>query len=75
VLNNWRKHVPGATGMDPRSSAAWFAGWRTRVAIPVGARPVARARTWLSCIGWRKHGLLDLREAPYGAPRELPNSP
>src|SRR6185295_18956019 len=27
VLNNWRKHVPGARGFDSRSSAAWFEGW------------------------------------------------
>ena len=26
VLQNWRKHVPGARGLDPRSSAAWFRG-------------------------------------------------
>ncbi len=64
VLNNWRKHVPGANGLDPRSSALWFAGWRTPVAIPVGTAPVATARTWLLHVGWRKHGLLDVREAP-----------
>jgi len=28
VLVNWRKHILGARGLDPRSSAAWFTGWR-----------------------------------------------
>jgi REP element-mobilizing transposase RayT len=27
VLNNWKKHVRGASDMDPCSSAAWFPGW------------------------------------------------
>jgi REP element-mobilizing transposase RayT len=27
VLNNWKKHVPGASDMDPCSSAPWFSGW------------------------------------------------
>jgi hypothetical protein len=26
VLANFKKHIPGARGLDPRSSAAWFAG-------------------------------------------------
>jgi REP-associated tyrosine transposase len=26
VLNNFKKHLPGARGMDPYSSARWFAG-------------------------------------------------
>ena len=28
---------------------------------------VARARTWLLAIGWRRHGLIDLAEAPRAA--------
>jgi REP element-mobilizing transposase RayT len=27
VLNNWKKHVRGASDMDPCSSAPWFSGW------------------------------------------------
>jgi REP element-mobilizing transposase RayT len=27
VLNNWKKHVRGASEMDPCSSAPWFSGW------------------------------------------------
>jgi hypothetical protein len=64
VLNNWRKHVPGASGLDSRSSAAWFTGWRTPVLLPLVMAPVATARTWLARFGWQKHGLLDVREGP-----------
>jgi REP element-mobilizing transposase RayT len=64
VLNNWRKHVAGARGLDARSSAPWFDGWRTTVPRPVGRAPVALARSWLARSGWRLHGSIDLREAP-----------
>ena len=64
VLQNFRKHVPGARGLDPRSSAAWFQGWCTGIAAPSVSAPVVAARTWLARVGWRRHGLLDLREAP-----------
>jgi putative transposase len=69
VLNNWRKHVPGARGVDSRSSAAWFEGWSespSRIARP---SPVAMARTWLARVGWRRRGLIDVDETPRGAPR------
>jgi len=64
VLNNVRKHVPGARGLDPRSSAAWFTGWRTAVATMAEPAPVAQARTWLVRVGWLRHGLLHVDEAP-----------
>jgi hypothetical protein len=64
VLANWRKHVRGAVGLDPRSSAGWFDGWRSPSARSSDPPPVARARTWLARVGWRRHGLLGLREAP-----------
>jgi hypothetical protein len=64
VLNNWRKHIPGARGLDARSSAGWFNGWRTMVAQPLGPPPVAVARTWLARIGWRRYGSIDAGEAP-----------
>ena len=64
VLQNIRKHAPGARGLDPRSSAAWFQGWRTIVAAPLNGAAVVAARTWLARVGWRRHGLLDVREAP-----------
>ena len=59
VLNNFKKHLPGARGMDPYSSARWFAGWRTARAVDTSApAPVARAKTWLARVGWRKGGLI-----------------
>ena len=64
VLQNARKHIRGARGLDPRSSAAWFDGWRGFVPIPLIGAPVVAARTWLASVGWRCHGLLDPREAP-----------
>ena len=66
VLQNWRKHVPWARGLDPRSSARWFSGWRTVVPTPARSGPVVAARTWLARVGWRRHGLLDVGEAPRG---------
>ena len=64
VLQNFRKHRRGEAGLDPRSSAAWFQGWRTIVAAPYGTAPVVAARTWLARVGWRRHGLIELTEAP-----------
>jgi hypothetical protein len=64
VLQNWKKHVPGARGLDPRSSAAWFSGWRNVKPTPPASSPVATARTWLARWGWRRHGLIDVREGP-----------
>jgi hypothetical protein len=62
VLNNWRKHVHVAEGLDPCSSARWFGGWRN--VVPMDASPVAVARTWLARMGWRRHGELGLNEQP-----------
>ena len=54
--------------LDPASSAKWFDGWKARSRTVPSAeesaadripRPVARARTWLLTVGWRRHGLLD----------------
>jgi hypothetical protein len=64
VLNNFRKHVRGARGLDPYSSARWFDGWRGT--LPRAAGPTARARSWLARVGWRRHGLIDPLEAPRG---------
>jgi putative transposase len=64
VLQNWRKHIPGARGVDARSSAGWFDGWRTAVTRPVGPPPVSVARTWLARIGWRRYGPIDVGETP-----------
>ncbi len=71
-LAKWRNASRGsAAHLDGASSARWFDGWRR----PFAARPiatecapeVARPRTWLLRIGWRRHGLVD--------PTEVPGSP
>lgn len=74
VLLNARRHaatarvkVAGAVRLDPASSAHWFDGWRRGVSVETGARApaaVARARTWLLMVGWRRHGLLDPADVP-----------
>jgi hypothetical protein len=65
--------------LDRASSARWFDGWkagnRTASSAPEPAAgrvqaPVARARTWLLSVGWRRHGLLDPAEVP-GAARRM----
>src|SRR6266478_1376357 len=73
VLLNARRHAAESRAtakarvrLDPASSARWFDGWKR---TPTGERDpapprladraVARARTWLLTVGWRRHGLLD----------------
>jgi REP element-mobilizing transposase RayT len=68
VLLNFRKHLLAAPGVDPRSSGAWFGGWRRPVPFPPHSSPVAPPRTWLATIGWRCAGgaiALDERPAPF----------
>ena len=70
VLMNLRKHVSGVRGLDPCSSARWFTGWRDGSGPGADERaPVARARTWLAAVGWRRYGLLGRDEQPRGLPR------
>jgi REP element-mobilizing transposase RayT len=79
VLLNARHHVAKAQAaslkrvwrLDPASSSKWFDGWRSDVvtdadrADPLRSRsPVARARTWLLAVGWRRHGLLHPADVP-----------
>src|SRR5437870_728931 len=59
VLHNWKKHVPGARGLDWRSSAIWFQGWRVPIESMKGMSPVVAPRSWLAAIGWRRLGLID----------------
>ena len=65
VLMNFRKHHGPGRGLDPCSSAPWFEGWKAvRPSYPAEPRPIARARTWLAAVGWRRHGLIALTEGP-----------
>ncbi|HVW23753.1 MAG TPA: transposase [Polyangiaceae bacterium] len=74
VLHNHRHHQTGVGRpilFDPLSTAAHFVGFtpqlsrlsHRRVARDAEA-PVARARTWLLRVGWRRHGLLSMRDVP-----------
>ncbi len=78
VLLNARRHarmakakVAAAVRIDPASSGRWFDGWkrvpnedRRAHATAYTRPPVARARTWLLTVGWRRHGLLDPADVP-----------
>jgi REP element-mobilizing transposase RayT len=82
VLLNARRHARKASGVwrcDPASSGRWFDGWKKRPEVreaPAGLRgpPVARARSWLLRVGWRRHGLIDSLEVP-GRRRPLRDRP
>jgi hypothetical protein len=65
----------GPDWIDPCSSAIWFDGWHTPIEDSMlfdeklrelfeTPSPVAKARTWLLAVGWRKHGLLRIGEKP-----------
>jgi hypothetical protein len=77
ILANWLKHVGGARGFDPCTSAAWFDGWRARRppdprhSNPGHPPPVVASRTWLGSTGWRRYGLIDVRERPAARRRPL----
>jgi putative transposase len=71
VLQNWRKHLTGARGMDSRSSAPWFEGWTTSVQRIAASPPVVAARTWLAAVGWRRLGLIRPDEEPRRGPRSF----
>jgi len=70
LLMNFKKHPPGAPGIDTRSSARWFDGWKIppRRGDPrnssIEQQPVWRPRTWLARQGWRRHGLIGPSERP-----------
>jgi hypothetical protein len=75
VLLNARRHLAkmrgvltGRAHLDGASSARWFDGWRPEAAShPSESKTpceVARPRTWLLSVGWRRHGLLDPAESP-----------
>ena len=72
VLMNFRKHLaPCPPGLDPCSSAAWFDGFRgrghdgkARAPLARDRPPTAASRSWLGSVGWRRHGLIGVDEAP-----------
>lgn len=65
VLLNARKHGILLRGIDPRSSGAWFDGWKHATGCPgPGEPPVAPPTTWLLREGWRRHGPIGLDEVP-----------
>ena len=77
VLLNARRHATRAVRrarviLDPASSARWFDGWKVGTAGAVDRTrgrpgewaPVARARTWLLSVGWRRYGRLDPADVP-----------
>ena len=68
-IQNARKHGAWiARGPDAYSSGASFDGWKGSNGKGAESRLLARARTWLLSIGWKRHGLIDPREAPAGSP-------
>src|SRR6185436_6940180 len=70
VIQNARKHDAWrALVPDWFSSGVEFEGWKgTKNVAESRPRLLERARTWLLSIGWKRHGLIDLREAPVGSP-------
>ncbi|MBL8901627.1 MAG: transposase [Planctomycetes bacterium] len=70
VLQNGKKHgVVLPSSIDLCSSAPVFDGWKTGPSIASipserAVAVVAPASTWLLTAGWRRHGLLDIRELP-----------
>ena len=80
VLLNARHHAKrvqpslrSVIQLDPASSASWFDGWKLGNSQVPGARerpathapsPVARAKTWLLNVGWRRYGLLNPTDVP-----------
>jgi hypothetical protein len=73
-----RSHAePGR--LDPCSSAPYFLGFRESAGLapaslksgivprslaPPARSPVSEPSTWLLAVGWRKHGLISVHEAP-----------
>jgi REP element-mobilizing transposase RayT len=63
VLQNAHRHgMRLLGGIDPYSSASWFAGWKRKSpALEAAMRwcPLPRARSWPLTEGWTLHGLLE----------------
>jgi hypothetical protein len=77
-LNNWRRHredrAERARGwqIDPFATGWAFDGWKERAHTPFAWKvrdtyqpiPVWLPKTWLLREGWRRYGLIGLREVP-----------
>ena len=64
LFHNARHHgIRLAHAFDPCTSARWFDGWSAGAhkdgRLASASSPLARARTWLLAIGWRRWGLID----------------
>ena len=76
VLLNVRKHLASSRLLisraaqipDCASSGRWFDGWRRSPVLDSTRPSVARPRSWILAVGWKRHGLIDPCECP-GAPR------
>ena len=77
VLGNWRKHGEDRNGparrwlVDPFSSAVSFTGWKElQGKAPWTIRAdyewlvVSAPRSWLQCVGWKRHGAISVYEVP-----------
>jgi REP element-mobilizing transposase RayT len=78
VLNNWRRHredrAERARGwkIDPFATGWAFDGWKERADTPFAWKvretykpiPVWLPKTWLLREGWRRYGLVGVREVP-----------
>jgi hypothetical protein len=76
LLQNARKHGAWvARVVDAYSSGPMFDGWRRdATAADSSPRLLARAKTWLLAVGWRRLGLIGLLELPKGAVEPRPGS-
>ena len=76
VLQNWKKHIRSASGVDGCSSGPWFEGWAEPPPPAMAANPTMQARTWLGSRGWLEKGggKLAVDERPRG-PNEPQRSP
>jgi hypothetical protein len=68
VLLNFRKHLRAPAAIDPRSSGAWFDGWKRPPRTPAEPRPTSLPRTWLAGTGWRRHGRIGFDDGPKPPP-------
>jgi REP element-mobilizing transposase RayT len=80
VMNNWRRHREDesprtrAWKVDPFSNGFEFFGWKERAHLPTIYQPSKAylemalvtwlPKTWLLREGWKRHGLISIREVP-----------